>query len=208
MQAIPPLTAYHHQNTLTQQNPQHQPNIENKSASTVCYPHNGKPPLVNQPTTKPPLVSQLTKKPPPVPNWPIYSTPTRVDQETITKTMTIKPKTITKTKTKRTNFPPPLYLTPKPTNPNNTTPIMMEQCKGFIARKMAIFWARLKKQSNMSAAKNSNNLNHPYWLLTVPFMTVTNSEKLIAREMPILQANLKKIVCIRHDWFSSYKTIK
>ena len=93
--------------------PLHEPNQPLVNQLTLA---SGKPPFMHQPTMKPPLMIQP------------MSTTMNTDLETTTKT-----------KAKRTNRPPLVSLTPEPTNPTNTTPITMAQCREFIANKMAVF---------------------------------------------------------------------
>ena len=107
---------------------------------------------------QPTLVTQLTA-PPPVPTTPPASVkPSVVDQPTMKKTTTMKLKPKTITKKIIIHQPPAVFLSPEPTNPM----ITMEHCKEFIVSEMAIFQARLKKQSNipMPSTANSNNVNH------------------------------------------------
>ena len=118
MQAVPPPTAYHHQN----------------------QPASGDPLLVHQPS----LVPQLTPKPSPVPHQPISDTPPLATQPTLTMTTTM---TTSETTTNTTPIKPPpsVTLAPEKTNQPATILIMMQECKDFFDSKMAVFRAQLKK---------------------------------------------------------------
>ena len=48
----------------------------------------------------------------------------------------------------------------------------------------------------MSATANSNNLNHPNRLMTVPSLVVTSNEGLISEEKAILQAKMKDMFAL------------
>ena len=72
---------------------------------------------------------------------------------------------------------------------------MMQECKDFFDSKMAVFRAWLKKQTNMSTPSATNSqvtrltTTQPP---TAPSPTVTSSEEFIAKQLAVLQANLKK----------------
>ena len=121
MQAMPPPTAYHHQNR----------------------PASGDALLVHQPS----LVPQPTPKPSPVPNRPVSDTPPLATQPTLTTTTTMTTSETT-TNTTPSKPPPPVTLAPVKTNQPATIPLTMQECKArfFVRRQQASRRARGQKR--------------------------------------------------------------
>ena len=167
MQAMPPPTAYHHQNR----------------------PASGDALLVHQPS----LVPQPTPKPSPVPNRPVSDTPPLATQPTLTTTTTMTTSETT-TNTTPSKPPPPVPSAPEKTNQPATIPITMQECKDFFDSEMAVFRARLKKQTNMSTPSATNSqVTRPTTTRPppAPSPTVTSSED-FTEQLAVLQANLTK----------------